>query len=69
MEQQNNWKTRVFIISALLGTFTGLVAAYILVQRAEKNQDRPQLSAGEGVKLGLGLMGLLRLVADMGSEK
>jgi hypothetical protein len=69
MEEQGNWKTKIFIVSAILGTLTGLVAAYILVQRAEKNQERPQLSAGEGVKLGLGLMGLLRLVSDMGSEK
>jgi hypothetical protein len=65
MNIMNNWKTKTFVFGALAGTLTGLVAAYIIIQRAEKYQSKPQLSAGEGVKLSLGVLGLLRLVSDI----
>ncbi|HEX2979406.1 MAG TPA: hypothetical protein VHO48_03980 [Anaerolineaceae bacterium] len=65
MEDQN-WKTKVMVIGGLLGALTGLGAAFILIQRAEQEQVRPQLSPGEGVKVGLGVLGLLRMLADVG---
>jgi hypothetical protein len=69
MEQKDNWKAKVFIIGALVGTLSGLLAAYIITQRADRVQVRPQLSAGEGVKLGLGVLGVLRQVADLNVGK
>jgi hypothetical protein len=39
------------------------------IQRAEAEQTKPRLTAGEGVKVGLGLMTLLRLIADLGTGK
>jgi membrane associated rhomboid family serine protease len=63
-----NWKTRVLIIGALAGVFAGLGAAYILIQRSEKEDQQPRLSAGEGVQIGLGILGLLRLIASMGEK-
>jgi hypothetical protein len=64
MEESNSWKTTTLILGAVIGAVTGLVAAYILVQRAEAEQTRPKLNTGEGVKLGLGVLGLLRLLSD-----
>jgi len=64
-----NWKTRTLIIGAIAGVLAGLGAAYILIQRAEKSDDQARLTAGEGVQLGLGVLGLLRLVAGMGEKK
>jgi len=68
MNDNGNWKPKVMIIGGLIGALTGLGAAYILIQRAEKQNIQPSLSPGEGVKLGLGVLGLLRLIADIGNE-
>ncbi len=68
MEKDNNWKTKVLIIGAAIGLLTGLGAAYILVQRAEQQNAQPKLSAGEGVRVGLGVLGLLRMIADIGND-
>lgn len=68
MENNNSWKTRVMIVGAVIGLLTGLGAAYIIVQRAEQQNVEPKLSAGEGVKVGLGVLGLLRMIADIGKD-
>jgi hypothetical protein len=65
-DTQDNWKTKALLIGAGVGLLAGLGAAYMLVQRAEKNGERPELSAGEGVKLGLLVLGLLRQVSQLG---
>lgn len=64
-----NWKIKAMIFGGIIGAVSGVGAAYILVQRAEAENAQPRLSAGEGVTLGLGILGLLRLVANMGKEK
>lgn len=66
---QMNWKTRVMILGGLLGLLSGLAAAYLMVQRAERENTEPQLNAKEGVKLGVLLFGLLREVAQLGEGK
>lgn len=67
-ETQENWKMKVLLIGAGVGLLTGLGAAYMLVQRSEKYGTSPELSAGEGVKLGLLVLGLLRQVAQLGES-
>jgi hypothetical protein len=69
MDELNNWKTRAMIIGAVIGAITGLGAAYILVHRAEEAQTKPQLTTGDGVKIGMGLAGVLKLISDIGSSK
>lgn len=64
MNKNLDWKPKTILVGAIIGAVTGVVAAMILIQRAEKQETQPQLSAGEGVKLGLGVLGLLRLVSD-----
>ncbi len=64
-----NWKTRTILIGAVLGAAAGLIAAYILVQRAGETQQAPRLNAGDGVKVGLGVLGVLRLISDIGTRK
>jgi len=65
-ETQDNWKTKALLVGAGVGLLAGLGAAYMLVQRAERDGGRPEMSAGEGVKLGLLVLGLLRQVAQLG---
>lgn len=64
-----NWKPRVLVIGAVIGAIIGLGAAYLLTQRAADENTPPELSAGDGVKLGLLVLGLLRQVAELGAEK
>jgi hypothetical protein len=66
---QMNWKTRVMILGGVLGLLSGLAAAYLMVQKAERENTEPQLNAKEGVKLGVLLFGLLREVALLGEGK
>jgi len=63
----DNWKAKVLVLGGVVGALTGLGAAYLLVQRAEKHGTPPNLSAGEGVKLGLLVFGLLRQVMSLGN--
>lgn len=60
-----NWKTKTLLIGTTVGAATGLVAALMMIQRAEKNQTTPKLSAGEGVKVGMGVLGVLRMLAEL----
>ncbi len=60
-----NWKNRTFIIGAVAGLLIGLASAYIFIQRSEQLDTLPELTAGDGVKIGLGVLGVLRLVADI----
>ncbi|MGD0003873.1 MAG: hypothetical protein ABSE06_06575 [Anaerolineaceae bacterium] len=66
MEESDNWKMKTLIIGGIAGLLTGLLAAYLLIQRAEQEEVQPKLSAGEGVKVGVGVLGLLKLIADVG---
>ena len=69
MDENQSWKMKTFIIGAIIGTLTGLGAAYMIIQRAQADNTQPKVTAGEGVKIGLGVLGLLRLVSEIGSEK
>lgn len=63
------WRNKTFLFGALLGMLTGLIGAYIVIQRSEQNNVLPNVSAGDGVKIGLGVLGVLRLVADIADRE
>jgi hypothetical protein len=67
VEVDTSWTGQVLVIGAVVGALTGLGAAYLLIQRAKKRAEPPNLNAGEGIKLGLLVFGLLRQVAMLGS--
>ena len=60
-----NWQPRVLAVGAVLGALVGLGAAYLLIN-VNKEEGPPKISAGEGVKLGVLVLGLLRSVANLG---
>ena len=62
-------ENRILIFGALIGAATGLIAAMMLQRRAERTGTEISLSAGEGIQLGVMIMGLLRAVAALGEEK
>ena len=60
-----NWKAMALVIGAGVGALTGLVAAFMLVRRAERRGESLNVSTGEGLRMGLLVMGLLREVAAL----
>lgn len=64
-----NWRNQTLTIGAVLGVLIGLAGAYIVIQRAEQNNALPEVSVGDGVKVGLGVLGVLRLVSDIADRE
>jgi hypothetical protein len=69
MDQSDNWKLKALLLGTGIGAVTGLLASLIMVQHAEKAQMKPEITAGDGVKLGMGVLGVLRMISDFGSPK
>ena len=65
---EDNWKTKTMMMGVVIGAMAGAVSAFLLIKRAEDEQTTPKLSAGEGIQVGLGLLGLLRMIAGLGTE-
>lgn len=65
---ENNWKTKTMIMGVVIGAIAGAVSAFLMIKRAEEQDSQPKLSPGEGVQVGLGILGLMRLIAGMGNE-
>ena len=60
---------RVLLFGALIGAVTGLVAAMLLQRRAEQSGNEITLSTGEGIQLGVMIMGLLRAIAALADKE
>ncbi len=64
----NSWKTKTMIFGTVIGAVAGAVSAFLLIQRAEKENTTPKLTTGEGIQVGLGVLGLLRMIAGLGID-
>jgi hypothetical protein len=64
MEEKSNWKTSVFIIGGLAGLITGLAAAFLFVRDREQLNGDHKISSGQGVKIGMGVVSLLRMITE-----
>jgi len=62
-------KGRTLFYGALIGAATGLVAAMLLNRRAEKSERGTAITAGEGLKLGVLVLGLLRAIGSLADDK
>ncbi len=70
MEQNTeSWKTKTMLIGTAIGALVGAGAAYLLVQKSVRDQSQVSITAGDGVKLGLLVLGLLRQITQLGEEK
>lgn len=64
--EMKNWKGKVLILGAVVGAAVGVTAAYLFTQKADELESKPELSTGDGVKLGLLLLGLVRQIVELG---
>ncbi len=60
---------RTLLFGALIGAGIGLIAAMLLNRRAQESGEELALTTGDGMKLGVMLIGLLRAIASLGDEK
>lgn len=69
MATDKHWKRKTLLLGATVGSIAGLIAAMMIIQRAEQQKTPPRLTAGDGIKLGLGILGVLRSLYEPGSKK
>ena len=62
-------RNRTLLVGALVGAVTGLIGAMLLNRRAEETGNELALTTGDGMKLGVMVIGLLRAIASLGEEK
>lgn len=61
-------RNKTLLFGALIGAATGLIAAMLLERNAEKNEKETAITAGEGMKLGVLVFGLLRAISSLGDD-
>ena len=66
-ENNDNWKTKVLIISTAIGAVSGLAAGYLLSQNAaDQRGGPPKIQVGDSLRLAVGIIGLVRGIAALG---
>lgn len=65
----NNTKTKTLVFGTLIGAAIGLAGAFLLTRKAEEAGTAITVSTGDGMRLGVMIIGLLRAVAALGDEK
>jgi len=68
MEENSKWKTMVFAIGGLAGLLTGLAAAFLFIRSREMSEEDLKLTSGQGVKIGMGVVTLLKTIVEGGSK-
>ncbi len=64
-----NTRGRTILFGVLIGAATGLAAAMLLNRRALKDNETTAITAGDGIKLGVMIFGLLRAIASLGEDE
>ena len=68
MQDKDSWKRNLMIFGVIGGALAGLGAAYLYIRKTEELDERPRITAGDGVKLGMGIVGVLKLITDLGNR-
>lgn len=63
-----NTRNKTILVGVLIGAATGLVAAMMWNRRMEQEGGTTEITAGDGLKLGVMIVGLLRAISSMGEE-
>jgi len=69
MNRTNSSRSKILFVGGLLGLLSGLLAAYLFLQKSQDNEENLSINAGDGVKVGLGVLGVLKLISDLGDRK
>lgn len=58
-------QTKTLVAGAVIGALAGLIGAAIMIQSADRGNRSLKLTAGDGVKVGLSVLSVLRLISDL----
>jgi hypothetical protein len=58
--ENKNWKFKTLLLGAGIGLFTGLIMAYIKIQRAESKHEMIQFNSKDTAKVGLAVVEILK---------
>lgn len=68
MTEKPNWKVITLIVGGLVGLLSGLVGAYLIIRKQEQTGEPLKLTSGDGARLGMGILTLLKQVSDSGKK-
>ena len=63
----SGWKGKMLLIGGLVGALTGLGAAYLIISKSQEHDEPPRIGAGDGLRLALLLLGLVRQIGELGA--
>jgi hypothetical protein len=66
--QDTQWKSKVLLLGGVIGALLGVGTTYLLVQQSERRGEPLKLGTGEGLRLGILVLGMLRQVASLGDK-
>lgn len=64
MQENSQWKSLTYLIGGVLGLATGVAAAYLFIRARENSEGDHKLTSGQGVKIGMGIVTLLRQITE-----
>jgi len=68
MSKFNQSNTKILVIGGVIGLLSGLLSAYLLIQRSTQSEKELRITPGEGVKVGMGVLGVMKLISDIGDR-
>ncbi len=64
--ETSQWRNKTLAAGVLIGALVGLGAAYLLIQKADRDKGKLEMGAGGGIKLGLIVLSFLRQISQLG---
>jgi hypothetical protein len=64
--ETSQWRNKTLAAGVFIGALVGLGAAYLLIQKADRDQGKLEVGTGGGIKLGLIVLNFLRQVSQLG---
>ena len=69
-ESANNWKVKILVAGAVSGALLGLGTGYLLTRTAdEAGGVPPKIKTTDGIRIAIGVIGLVRGIIALGDAK